>query len=228
MESSTAMQATVLNEDGIALFAAREYEQAIKRFSRGLNMLKQVLAEHEGDDDEDDQIYEKESSSLSCDFLIQHEEESSISKVDFIFRSPMVIDSNFDESAAKTFKYYIHLSFVLLYNLALAHHLSAHLADQEHRDRFFQRAKSLYELAYTIQMTEGIHVSVIENLALVNNLAQVHRDLGCDDLSRQCLEQLLSTLVFANDFNVDVHQLDGFIGNIVPLILKENKYAAAA
>jgi hypothetical protein len=79
-----------------------------------------------------------------------------------------------------------------LYNLALCHHLSALSTSESSAasEKKLQRALSLYELAYTITMTEDIQPTVLQTIAIVNNNGHIHDMLNNVEISRQCFENI--------------------------------------
>jgi len=239
MNPKVAIEAMELNSRGITNMEISSYDDAIRDFSKGLNMVKEVLAQHE-DDEEDEMDFDDESSPnfpLQDDFhfadsqnYVAAQKKASADE-HFIFRSPIVVPGN--SMQPTSFQYYVKLSYVLLYNLALSHHLSA-LAQATTNgltpNKKLQKAIALYELAYTIQMTEDIQLSVLQTMAIVNNLGQIHTALGSKEKSQQCFQHLLSTIMFVNDCGDHdaVQQMDGFMGNVMELILKTSNAAPAA
>lgn len=224
MDSFIAIKSSSLNRSGIEHLEASNYDGAIRDFSKGLGMVKQVLALHEDQDEMD--------CHATCP---QHEEcfyfahrclpQHSSGKGPFIFCSPIVVSEQSDELTS--FQFYVHMSYVLLYNLALSHHLSGLGNGSLKR---LQKAQSLYELAYTVQMTEELQLSVMQTMAIVNNLGHLHTILGSEEKSEQCFQHLLSTIMFVNDCGEQeaVQQMEGFIANVMPLILKQTASAPAA
>lgn len=117
------------------------------------------------------------------------------------------------------------LSFVLLYNLALAHNIQALQDDQSIFN--FTKAQILYELAYT-HAKERLHLSVQLIMAIANNLGQVHVSLRNFELARQCFETLISTIMFSRISGQEMElELEGFLRTVSPLILQSNSARAA-
>ena len=138
----------------------------------------------------------------------------------------MVLPQSVESSP--TYAFLIKLSFIQLYNLALSHHLCGlRRQSQEHSLR---KAISLYELAYTIHVSEDVELTILQSMAIVNNLGQLHKRLNDIEKSHQCFENLLTTLMFVKDCGEqDCHQLlDGFLSNVMSVILCGAKPAPAA
>jgi tetratricopeptide (TPR) repeat protein len=241
MDPSTAIAVSRFNNEGVSLIESGRFDEAIIEFSKGLTLVKQILA-LQGDDQADeaasdsmDTSAEPSSHSPSYHFHKMQEpkaitecegQEEVVGNAPFIFRAPICIQSHpFDHMS---FKYYVESSFMLLYNLALTHHLSA-LSGNNSQKRL-RKALSLYELAYTIQMTEDIQLTVLQTMAIINNLGQIHTALGDEEKSRQCFQHLLSSIMFLNDCGDrdSVEQMDGFIASVMPLILMGSSAPAAA
>ena len=129
---------------------------------------------------------------------------------------------------AFSYAFFVKLSFIQLYNLALTHHLCA--LSRPNPEPFLRKALSLYELAYTIHVSEDVELTILQSMAIVNNLGQLHSKLNDFEKSQQCFENLLTTLMFVKDCGEQdsQHMLDGFLSNVMSLILCSPKPAPAA
>jgi tetratricopeptide (TPR) repeat protein len=242
MDPSTATAVSRFNNEGVSLIEWGFYDEAITEFSKGLTLVKQVLALH-GDNQADEAASdsmktsaEPASHSPICQFHKMQEptvtkecrdhDEFLSDDEPFIFREPIFIPSHSADHTSST--YYVKSSFMLLYNLALTHHLSA-LSGKDTQKRL-QKALKLYELAYTIQMTEDIQLTVLQTMAIVNNLGLIHASLQDEVKSRQCFQHLLSSIMFLHECGDrdSVEQIDGFIANVMSLILTGSSTNAAA
>jgi tetratricopeptide (TPR) repeat protein len=238
MNPSTAIAVSRFNNEGVSLIESGLYDEAIIKFAKGLTLVKQILA-LQGDDDQADEAEtsaEPESQSPSYRFHKMQDpkatskcgdQEDFLSDETFIFRAPLYIQSRVTDHTS-SFTYYVESSFMLLYNLALTHHLSS--LSGNHIQKSLQKALMLYELAYNIQMTEDIQLTVLQTMAIANNLGQIHAALGDAEKSRQCFQHLLSSIMFLNDCGErgSIEQIDGFIANVMPLILVGASAPAAA
>eukprot|EP00934_Nitzschia_sp_Nitz4_P000559 Nitzschia sp. Nitz4//scaffold105_size73764//63186//64085//NITZ4_005685-RA/size73764-processed-gene-0.11-mRNA-1//1//CDS//3329532474//559//frame0 len=101
------------------------------------------------------------------------------------------------------------LSFTLMYNMAICHHLNSISAlSSENNSRRQQdgnqpgaatcmAALRLYELAHQIQVvSDGVHVPLVYQCAILNNLADLHSKMGNQTASQQCHSHLLSALMY--------------------------------
>ena len=130
----------------------------------------------------------------------------------------------------------VTLSSILCFNLALAFHgfgmqQSQNLAE---RREILEKAASLYTLAQKITLAEESTHSDISFflLAIVNNIGQIHRDLGQFGQADMYFDKALTLLMYWNDCNdwrvEDSALVQGFIGNTTHLVLKTSVTAKAA
>jgi tetratricopeptide (TPR) repeat protein len=232
MNRTVAVEAKCLNNEGIHYINKGNYEEAMKVISRGLNLLKKVLSVQDIPAKTDSySMGMSMDETLPCEFLQLDPEYPSAALTEaikgnkpFIFSSPIYVPSVVNQ--AVTLKYLATLSFILLYNLALAYHLSA--IDGQLCLKKLEKALSLYDLAYAIQKTE---LSILQIMAIVNNLGHIHTALGNQEQSQLCFKHLLSTVMLLKDYGEEgesVDSLDGFILNCLPLILVGEASAPAA
>jgi tetratricopeptide (TPR) repeat protein len=241
MDPLTAIAVSRFNNDGVSLFESGLYDEAITEFSKGLTLVRQILA-LQGDDqaveaaaDSWETSAEPASHSPSYHFHKMQdpeamdecgEKEEVLSDEPFIFRAPLYIQSRPTDHTSYT--YYVKSSFMLLYNLALTHQLSA-LSGYNTQVRL-QKALNLYELAYNIQATENIQLTVLQVMAIANNLGQIHTALGDEEKSRMCFQHLLGYIMFLSACGDcdSLKQMEGFISNVMHLILVGASAPAAA
>jgi tetratricopeptide (TPR) repeat protein len=232
MDLSIASRTRSLNNEGIHYINEGRYGDALKVLSQGLRQMNRILSTNEVREKASTKVEFTEvpryfASPVRSFFQLNKEFRSKSHCSDlksFIFSSPIFLPTEDLSSKAFYQEYYLHLSFILMYNLALTYHLCA--IDGEICQRNLESAVALYELAYTIQKTEDLDVSVIQTMAIVNNLGQVHTALGNVDKSQYCYQHLLSTIMHLNESGAasdyaaeESLSLDGFVGNVLSLIL---------
>jgi hypothetical protein len=172
----------------------------------------------------------------------------------FVHRFPLLIPKCCIEEACDIG---FTLSWIILYNLALAHHLKAVSMDDptcecgsrsnKSKMGILKQALRLYELAYQLHVDHirvpklhaGTHEKeqdrrMIDSLRFTmiisNNLGEIHREAGNMTKHRMCLQHLLSAIMYMVDKNIvalDSSEMDGFYRNVSP-ILDSNKCARAA
>jgi len=136
------------------------------------------------------------------------------------------------------------LSFIILFNIALTHHLKAieiaSLLDKndERRMAILEQPLKLYELVYQLQFqcSEGQRQLRLTNLRLMmlvtNNISEIHKLAGNTEKHTQCLEHLLNAFMYMNhNFSGDKvltnDETNGIFDTLAP-VLKSDVYAAAA
>ena len=160
----------------------------------------------------------------------------------FVYSRPLLIPKNCIEECHYVG---IGLSMILLYNLALAHHLKGiamhyqPLPNTKDSMQLLKNALQLYELAYQLHLdyiqkpTTRSATDASENndgtkgllrftMIISNNLGQIHRMVGDTDKHEMCLQHLLSTIMYMVDCKVvvlDSSEMDGFYRNVSPIML---------
>lgn len=142
---------------------------------------------------------------------------------DFIYDKPIrVIDRYNTPSHAE-------VSLYVVFNLALCHHLRA-LAKRKMSESRLRRILKLYKLAYSLQVREKHALGPSHAIAILNNVAQVYKQLGRRKKSETCLQNLLTNIVRLVDCGLadQVDQLDGFLLNLSHLLVSKAYVASAA
>ena len=124
----------------------------------------------------------------------------------YIYRKPIRVSP---KSMQEGHSMGVTLSLIVIFNLALAHHLSslerrcATLSQAATAARKLRKSLQLYELAYQLQL-EGRHD--INNLRftmiVANNLSEIHRYYKNYAKHELCLQHLLSTIMYLVDCRV--------------------------
>ena len=182
--------------------------------SNGANMCHFLLAESKSD--------------LACCFLDDKSSSSrSSTPIDYdteassrftMFASPIMIDHV--ESLFEPYAFE-RVSYVLVYNLALAHHgmaiqcstnnndnnddsascssslpLPAAKTHREAQHTMQQKALALYKSSHAllVRASDGWDVSILHSLAILSNLGHLYHTMGSQDKSELCYQNLLSTI----------------------------------
>jgi tetratricopeptide (TPR) repeat protein len=244
MHLSSAIAASEFNNKGLYLLENGLYSQAVIAFSQGVVIVKQVLAEEEEEDASFDSamaqacsesppmpecfFHQQQNSQLTSDYT----HDTLLYEEPFLFKAPIYIQSTPDTIAsgfAATTKYFIKLSFILLYNLALAHHLRA-ATEPKSKTKRLQKAMKLYEIAFTMQL-QDLDLSVLQVMAISNNLGHIHTILRNETKSRRCFEHLLQSILLCQhpqEEDEPAVPLDGFLTNVMPFMLNGLASAPAA
>ncbi len=172
----------------------------------------------------------------------------------FIYRRPLLVSQHSIDQfhyMGKT------LSFTILFNIALAHHLNAiemlpFMSRRSEQLAALEQPLKLYELAYRLNFQSNEELNdtsanqslddnnTIVNLRLMilitNNISQIHREARNETKHHQCLSQLLNSLMYLSHNIASQHfqnsvltalEKDGIFDNLAS-ILKSKIYAAAA
>jgi tetratricopeptide (TPR) repeat protein len=198
---------------GASLIAAGEYNTAIEELLFALKAYKQGVVMSEAD-----KIPEPVETSLDQCMaqslaVSGHRKACLVDDNDqYMYKQaihiPLDIESTSQSSAM--------IPSLILFNSALAHHLSA-MASGNRQSPKLLRAAKLYELAFILQRDAQLDNNVLFTLAALNNLGVVHHQLENKETATKCFQQVLSTimlLVDCGEAEVCGH-LDGFLHNVV-------------
>jgi hypothetical protein len=240
MHTSSAIAASEFNNKGVYLLENGLYSQAVVAFSQGMVLVKQVLVEEEEDKSFDSSITQACSESPSLPICFFHQLQDSQTNSDcpqdvvdddglFLFKAPIYIHSaDTNANGFASTKYYIKSSFVLLYNLAPAHHMWA--VNEPKPNKRLNKALQIYEIAYTMQL-QDLDLSVLQVMAISNNLGHIHTVLRDEEKSRKCFEHLLQSILlcqYPQQEDNPAVPLDGFLTNAMPFMLTGMASAPAA
>lgn len=149
---------------------------------------------------------------------------------EFVYRHPIRIPR---QAINPSFQFNMATSIMLIFNLALAHHLCATEEEETFSRPMFDKSARLYECAYSLLLQQDFGSNVLFVLATVNNLGQAHRSLDQSETATKCFQHLLSTLMFLVESGDEqgakkTPSLEGFFRSTSHLVLQKHCYAAAA
>ena len=188
-----------------------------------------------------DRPYQDQPNSPCCNHddesfsnLRKHQwEGSNCGKDDSEDDLPFIYDrpSFVDESLSNSDDYFFTIQMSLIFNLAVANHMTAFSMSSFQKKRMqLKRALKLYELVYLLQMNASTGLNLSQTMALANNCAQIHLELNQENRANRLLQHLASSLMLVVDSGEsnDVEGLDGFLLTTTKLILIGSSRAAAA
>lgn len=160
----------------------------------------------------------------------------------YVYKQPIRIpETNFHMGEAQ---FQTKSSAVILFNLALAHHLRGMEDDSGLplvSSKILSKALIMYELCNQVLAQDGIQADILFDMSLANNIGQLHTVLKSTLKARLCFEHLLATIMFhlviyggKQEFGDDSlttagdDVLDGFLENASQLLILSSKTAAAA
>ena len=125
---------------------------------------------------------------------------------------------------ASSSKSFAIATVVVMFNLALAHHLKAATAlassqgpSDVYQQQSFLKAARLYELCYNLIVKQDLmdSSSIQFSLAIVNNLGMIYHALNETAKAKKYFEQSLSIIMFMvdNGMGDSIDQLDGYFRN---------------
>ena len=230
-----------MNNTGASLIRAGRYNEALAVLGNALMQVQKYLQDDSNSSsadcaevrqegqltrDDDDTLEKAVAQRLDRKngeggaFSIDSDENNQSSEGSFVYRKP--IEVTFRDDDSYTF------SIFLIFNMALTHHLIA--IEEKNSKRRLKGALKLYELSYSMQMKGNVRLGITETLALVNNCAQIHKELKKESKARRFFQHLLSSLMMMIDsgYSEQIDQLDGFFANASQLILRDPCFASAA
>jgi tetratricopeptide (TPR) repeat protein len=121
---------------------------------------------------------------------------------------------------------------VIIFNLALAHQLSAMECSDESESASLRlrKAAQLYELAYNLQRDECMENNALFSMAAINNLALVYKSLNDSENAKTCFQYLLSILMLFVGCGEQISEIEGFFRNTAShlVVFKDSTAASAA
>jgi tetratricopeptide (TPR) repeat protein len=233
---STSQQKNAIQQNNAAasLVSAGEYNTAIQEFSFALETFQQVMIEA------DDEIPQPVKTNLNQCMV-----QSSLTLADCRKEACRVIDNDqqymyrqairIPLDIESTYQASVTVSSVIIFNVALAHHLSAlATSDKKRQSKKLRKATTLYEMAYDLQGRNAqLKNNVMFTMAAMNNLGVIYLQLEDCETSSKCFQCLLSTVMFLVDCGAakvccDEDDLDGFLRNVTNLVSGSSFPAAAA
>jgi tetratricopeptide (TPR) repeat protein len=235
------ISATTMRQPCLCKCCSLDYCLAMEQDSYSSLLNNEKEKYHGGDNcqpSKDDKIDHVECDHYDNGKEYQHQTPADIKNHDgFVYRRPLLVPKRCVEEG-----HYmgISLSLIILYNLALAHHLKAiSMISQSECDALsspdkekmqaLKKALQLYQLAYQLQLDQnGGYLRF--TMIISNNLGEIHRVAGNAKKHIMLLHHLLSAIMFMVDRKLvvlDSTEMDGFYHN-VSQIMMSNKCAKAA
>jgi tetratricopeptide (TPR) repeat protein len=222
---------TQQNNDAAVLMEKGLYKEALSKLSKALSQVQRDLNEPEERNEEEQAVgsadsyiintcreHDREAMSSTC--LVEKLEPNQ----DFIYRHPIKTSE-----IPKQEESYV-LSVILVFNMALAHHLIGTSQDDDSsNDERLRGALKLYELVFSMQMKSDVYMSMTCTLALVNNSAQIYKAINRERKAQKYFNHLLSSLMIMVEKGEaeNLDELDGFLWNASRLILTKQAAPAA-
>mmetsp|Transcript_17517 Transcript_17517/g.42622 ORF Transcript_17517/g.42622 Transcript_17517/m.42622 type:complete len:396 (+) Transcript_17517:310-1497(+) len=126
----------------------------------------------------------------------QHTTASLDMQEDLLYRTPISFNDVFMRETASSYHGVVEMSISIMFNFALSHQLTAVSGQSPNPVVTLGHSISLYELAHSLQLHEGIDLGMEHTMATINNLGHIHRVLGDEDKAMKCFQHLLSILMY--------------------------------
>jgi hypothetical protein len=238
LSSSPAFVAN-LNNKAAGHIRNGEYSRALIILSSSLAMLKDGVLRNEISAPH----MEPGDSLLSgppCNFLERETEDSFeptrvvatdrvTTEMDeyFLYKNPVEVFAKFADSPSIV----AILTYAIVYNLALCHHLEAISTDEKDNTTNLQRAIVFYNNAQRLNLSYKL--DILHSLAISNNMGHAHHFLHNEPTAQLCFLRLLNAIVYLSEGGQEGRQilannricLKGFLTNAFYLI---GSFSAAA
>ncbi|KAL3923970.1 MAG: hypothetical protein SGILL_001331 [Bacillariaceae sp.] len=206
---------------GVDLYENGHLQQAIVAFADALTLTKHMEYWY---DEEQDVMDEDEATALppfQPHFGSSEKWVASTSDL-FIFLNPIRVEGKLPRNKLRK-----SLSLIALFNLAICNHRSGIVHNMD--TGCLRKALQMYELAYAIQMQEGIDMTLTPTMIIMSNVGHIHKILGNKENAMQCFQHLLSTIMFLVEAGEREHifEFDGFFENILKTVYAHSPAAAA-
>lgn len=148
----------------------------------------------------------------------------------YVYSRPFCFVGGLDYQHLPLVKLYISL----LYNLALSYHAIT-ICGGDSNPELVEAALLHYQLAYDLQIRDGIELSTLHTMGMINNVGQIHACKGDMDKVRGLNDLLLQTLMVHLDqtknqgrtTGLESNDLAGFIKNVAQSVLGPSSSPAA-
>jgi len=225
------------NNHSVSLIAEGQYAVAIQELSTAMATLKRTM-KTETEQGKTRTVTQRSSldrcmiHSLSS-FAPRTETDEYTSDNEYLYHQSIFIPPEYDTTCCEA----SFLSCVIVFNLALCHHLSAqYCADNTQARSFLRSASHIYDLCIKLnQNSQFQETSVLFSATVANNLGLVARRLGDVKATDKCFQYVLSILMLLTDYS-QYHgkmsplpsQLEGFFVNVAQAGLLSQPIGAAA
>jgi tetratricopeptide (TPR) repeat protein len=250
----------LLNDRGAQFIEQGDYELAIEHLAKALKVYEPVAGLYDTCRCKhcrldccvsSSQQKNRRSFVQGCHKVSSSDDDSSSSSPShddggYVYRRPIFCSPTFSQEG-----HYpgVTLLLIIIFNLALAHHLLSISINQPHAcHETLSRALQLYEVFYQLQMEREIF-STQTTLAVANNVGEIHRIVGNHSKYILCLEHLLSCIMLVvedqqssgssssttsisgldtpSTTSCQAEEMEGFLRNATQLVLNNNCASAA-
>jgi hypothetical protein len=236
MKCNHISAAQAMNNHGASLLAAGDAQNAIGQFSGALQLTKQIMGNCDATcAEERDSTASTSIDNCIAQSLRRGDKESICAlndRLPYMYRQAILIpDALLMQKEADSLSL---ISVIVIFNLSLAHQETAYKEmSRASCIPLMKKTVKLYELAFNLYNALPAPTSggdAVFYMALINNLALANDALSDTDASKQCFQQLLSTLMLViatGNYAMDSSLCDGFLRNVSHLISPHTTAPAA-
>jgi tetratricopeptide (TPR) repeat protein len=233
-----------MNNYGAKYMEKRQYDKGISAFCNALKSASNYI-ENDGEEEEDEWCC-SEDPGLKC--CLEHQKRQAVSHFYlsedyleenwasdlFVHTQPIFIA----EHTARRMMTHSCMTSIVMFNLALAHHVKALAitirggAQRSQNQQELFKARKVYQLCHIMLRDmhiedAGVHFMI---MLLVNNMGQINIVLKAHEEATRCFEQLLSLQMLLLDCDDETTwmNLDGIVHNTSRFILNGACQVAAA
>jgi hypothetical protein len=228
-----------LNNDAALQMYTGNYSQAAETLSYALSTIKQAMRGLKSCDRPPNKTSEPTTSSnvaFDCIFseneLISYQGSRYIPATNrksslyldecFLYKHPVQVCNSSDTSD----EHVEILSYSIVYNLALCHHLRAMSETSSIHEGYLKGAIFLYKHAQTLLMNQSTKLDMLHTLAIVNNMGHAYHLLHNEHTAKLCFQRLLQAIMGLSENDQSDPRvrtrnrlpLDGFLSNIMSLL----------
>jgi tetratricopeptide (TPR) repeat protein len=215
-----------LNNRGSILISSGNYEEAIGILARALQATRVIMENTPVDQNVHGCQTPSLDAFMSTGALIATEESANSNGEckGYIYGRPIQVH---DLSLAKGGQSTVLISVIIIFNLALAHHLLA-MSNNESRAAI-AKAIQLYKYAFELQRDNQGGSDALFTVTVLNILGLAYELLGDEVTAGIFFDRLLSTAMFLIDCGEGqvLSQFDGFFRNVSHLVFQSGGAAAA-
>lgn len=220
---AATVRAVEANEQAIAFLQEQHHELAIESFGTALRTLNRILSSHvlpgepHDQDPEEHNMEDQQDTFVESSYAATEATKGSPRRkqllcsvrnapsnrcVDrhrsMVFSTPISMSMLLRKLVASSPSYLniVEMSISVMFNFALAHHLFSLSGQSDDPERVMGQALALYELTHSLQLQEGVELSLEYTIGTICNLGHIHQFRGDSEKSSKCFQHLLSIFCF--------------------------------
>jgi hypothetical protein len=233
-----------LNNEAVLLIKRGKFAQAVSTLSAALVAMKESIKNGQRYQSRSEPAAAVAGSALEfvsspededcSSYLLSSTRNKNIECDDwFLYEDPVCVKA---ENALSSQKCVEILSYSIIYNLGLCHHLEALYEDASTINTgILQRAVTFYNHAQKLLLAHDMDMDMLHTLAIANNLGHAYHFLHNEPTAKVCFQRLLNAIMYISESGQEgrrilaSHELcfDGFLTNVMYFIGSSSAAPAA-